>query len=91
MVGGGGHLWGKSAAAVRHEARGPERTICGSIVAFRDTSLARGWSFYGRGGGGGRSLGRGFVGARCGLWLGGGLLFLFAAAEKATEASFDLG
>lgn len=62
---------------------GIKQTVIGSMVGFGDAPVARSWSFYGRN----RGLGWGAIG---GLGLRG-LLFLFAAAEEAAEASFDLG
>lgn len=73
----------------------------GSTGLWRHTSLCRIASFFytpvacRRGfhrcsSGRCRGLGRGIGGAWCGVWLRW-LLFLFAAAEEAAEASFDLG
>ena len=71
-----------------HLALGPSHTVFVSILGIGDAPLARGRSFYRCDGGRDRLDGR--IGAGCGLRLRW-LLFLFAAAEEAPEASFDLG
>lgn len=80
---GGFFFWRKSVTGVCHGGIASKRTIFGSVVGFGDAPVARRRSFYGRD----RGLGRRAIG---GLGLRG-LLFLFAAAEEAAEASFDLG
>ena len=61
-------------------------TALESILAFRDTSVARSWDFYRRCRGPARSIG--------GAWRGLGLrwrFLLFAPAAEAAETLFDLG
>ena len=60
------------------------------IACFFYTPVACGRGFHRCSSGRCRGLGRSIVRAWCGLWLRW-LLFLFAAAEEAAEASFDLG
>lgn len=66
------------------------RTSLRSILSFHDAPFTCSRSFHGCSSGRGRGVCRLVVGAWCGLWLRW-LLFLFAAAEEAAEASFDLG